>query len=74
MTINATPSTHPSAVLRVAKLIVLFLISLFLFILGLELIKRGAKPLTSWFKPEGATTVGGALGAGWLLACVVLSG
>ncbi len=57
-----------------ARLIVLFLLGLFLFILGLELIKRGAKPLTSWFKPEGATTVRGALGAGWLLACVVLSG
>ena len=47
---------------------------MFGFVLSIELIKSGAKTLTKWFKPEDATSVRGALGAGWLLACVVLSG
>ncbi len=84
MTLEAAPPSHPPsghvpsdhrpAALRIARLALFFLISFFLFILGLQLIKCGAKPLTFWFKPVGTTTVRGALGAGWLLACVVLSG
>ncbi len=51
------------------------LLALFLFLVSLELIKSGARPLTVWFKPlAGGAGVGSALGAGWFLACVVLSG
>ncbi len=71
---NTLPQPNRSATLRMARLGILFILSFFLFVLGLQLIKCGARPLTSWFKPEGVATVRGALGAGWLLACVVLSG
>ena len=48
--------------------------ALVLFILSLELLKRGAagvRPLLGWFGVDG---VAGGLGFGWLMACVVLSG
>jgi len=67
-------STHAPAFLRALKVAALLVVSLYLFILGLELIKAGAKPLGSWIQALGVDSVKGALGLGWLLACVVLSG
>lgn len=58
-----------------ARLAVWFLVSLFLFVLALDLIKAGAQTLTAWFEPQGRDiTPAGAVGSGWLLSCVVLSG
>jgi sodium-dependent phosphate cotransporter len=74
VTVDSAPPTSTATYVRVAKLTALGAVSFFLFVLGLQLIKCGARPLTFWFKPEGTSTVRGALGAGWLLACVVLSG
>ena len=51
-----------------------FLAFLSLFVISLELIKSGARPLTLWFKPDAGENVPGALGAGWLIACLVMSG
>jgi len=60
---------------RAAKLLVVFILSLFFFVLGLEILKAGTSALTtSWFKPVGGTSIRGSLGAGWLMACLVLSG
>jgi Na+/phosphate symporter len=56
---------------KVASLLVA---SLYLFILGLELIKAGARPLGAWVQGLGVDSAKGALGLGWLLACAVLSG
>jgi Na+/phosphate symporter len=60
--------------LRIARVAALIALSLYLFILGLELIKGGVRPLRDLFKDSGISTMGGALGLGWLGACVVLSG
>jgi sodium-dependent phosphate cotransporter len=51
-----------------------FLISLFLFILALELIKRGASGLGRWVNPGHEQGCLSSFGLGWLLACLVLSG
>lgn len=57
------------------QLALCFLVSLFLFILALHLIKAGAQTLTAWFAPQGQDiTPASAAGSGWLLSCVVLSG
>jgi Na+/phosphate symporter len=74
MTSSTPLPAGPSRLLRFSKLGFWLLVCLFLFILGLEHIKLGAKPLVGWFKPSGAASLSGALGTGWILACVVLSG
>src|SRR5688572_1808509 len=74
MKTNSSPPTASSRLSRMTRIVVLLLICTFGFVLSIELIKCGARTLTQWFKPEDATSVRGALGAGWLLACVVLSG
>jgi Na+/phosphate symporter len=63
-----------TALVRLLERAFWFVLFVYLFVLALELIKCGVRPLTEWFKPEEGTHVAGALGAGWLLACVVLSG
>ena len=47
---------------------------LVLFLLALELVKKGAAGLTPLLQPLQAAGDLGALGFGWLMACVVLSG
>jgi len=47
---------------------------LVLFLLALELVKKGAAGLTPLLQPLQAAGDAGALGFGWLMACVVLSG
>lgn len=75
MTINPSPPAHQHALKRVLKLAAILVASLFLFVVGLELLKSGTSSLTtSWFKTAGSTSLRGALGAGWLMACLVLSG
>jgi Na+/phosphate symporter len=70
----AGPRAHAHPFLRAAKVGLLLIVSLYLFILGLELTKAGAKPLGAWIQALGVDSVKGALGLGWLLACAVLSG
>ena len=59
------------AALRAAVLVVL---ALFLFVLSLELLKKGAGGLGPWLRALDVAGVSGGLGFGWLSACVVLSG
>jgi Na+/phosphate symporter len=47
---------------------------LLLFLFALELVKKGAAGLAPLLRPLQAGGVEGALGFGWLMACVVLSG
>jgi sodium-dependent phosphate cotransporter len=75
MTTAAAPKPSSPTSLRVARLLALLVVSIYLFLIGLELIRSGARPLTRWFKTEGTSqTIAGSLGAGWILACVALSG
>ena len=45
-----------------------------LFILALELLKKGAAAVTPLLRGPGDLGTAGALGFGWIMACVVLSG
>ncbi|MBI4606236.1 MAG: hypothetical protein HY721_30075, partial [Planctomycetes bacterium] len=74
MTIDASPPSRRPAYLRVARLSLLILLSLYLFLLSLELIKGGARSLLDWFPQNAVHTSRGALGMGWLFSCIVLSG
>ncbi|MBI3817167.1 MAG: hypothetical protein HY286_00635 [Planctomycetes bacterium] len=56
------------------KRIAFFVIGLVVFIFALELIKKGAGGLKELFAVVGVHGIAGALGFGWLMACVVLSG
>lgn len=47
---------------------------LFLFILSLELLKKGAAAVGPLMRGLDVGGLGGALGFGWMMACVVLSG
>jgi sodium-dependent phosphate cotransporter len=47
---------------------------LLLFVLALELLKGGARAVAPALQSLGATGFAGTLGAGWLAACVLLSG
>jgi Na+/phosphate symporter len=48
--------------------------ALFVFILALELLKKGAGGIAPLLRQLDVTGVSGGVGFGWLLACVVLSG
>lgn len=50
------------------------LVGLFLFVLALELLKRGASGIAPALRELGIAGFAGGLGAGWLAACVLLSG
>lgn len=50
------------------------LAGLLLFVLALELLKRGATGTTPLLRALGVSGMAGALGAGWLGACLLLSG
>jgi Na+/phosphate symporter len=71
---SAAAPSHRPITFRTGKVILLLIVSLYLFILGLELIKSGARPLGGWLQVLGVTGVKEALGLGWLLACFILSG
>lgn len=71
---TSSPSVGRTRFLRIAERGLWLLLSLYLFLLALSLIKCGAKDLILFFRPEGITSASSALGTGWLLACVALSG
>jgi Na+/phosphate symporter len=52
----------------------LLLAGLFIFILALELLKKGAGGIAPLLRTLDASGIAGSLGFGWLMACVVLSG
>jgi sodium-dependent phosphate cotransporter len=52
----------------------LLLAGLFIFVLALELLKKGAAGIAPLMQAVDASGIGGSLGFGWLMACVVLSG
>lgn len=60
-----------TATLRRAGLIVM---ALFVFVLALELLKRGAGGIAPLLRQLHISGVAGGIGFGWLLSCVVLSG
>ena len=49
-------------------------LGLLLFVLALELLKKGAFGLGPLLRSVGVAGFNGGLGFGWLMACVVLSG
>ncbi len=59
---------------RWARRIALLLAGLFIFVLALELLKKGAAGIVPLLRSLDASGVEGSLGFGWLMACVVLSG
>lgn len=52
----------------------LFAAGLFVFVLALELLKKGAGGIAPLLRGLDVSGVSGGLGFGWLMACVVLSG
>lgn len=60
--------------LALLRLIALVALALFLFILSLELLKKGARGLEPWLRAMDIAGIPGGLGFGWLSACLVLSG
>ena len=52
----------------------LLVAGLFIFILALELLKKGAAGIAPLLQTLDASGIAGSLGFGWLMACVVLSG
>jgi solute carrier family 34 (sodium-dependent phosphate cotransporter) len=59
-----------TAVTRIAAA----LVGLFLFLLALELLKRGAFGVAPALRGLGVSGFAGGLGAGWLASCILLSG
>lgn len=57
--------------IRRAALVVL---ALFVFVLSLELLKAGAAGIGPLLRALRVTGIGGGIGFGWLMACLVLSG
>ena len=49
-------------------------VGLFLFVLALELLKKGAGGIGPLLRQVGVSGIRGGLGVGWLAACVLLSG
>jgi sodium-dependent phosphate cotransporter len=50
------------------------LVGLFLFVLALELLKKGASGIAPLLRGIGASGLYGGIGVGWLAACLLLSG
>lgn len=60
--------------LQALRAIALVALALFLFVLSLELLKKGARGLEPWLRVLDVSGIAGGLGFGWLSACIVLSG
>jgi len=61
-------------VLRWASRLLAVSLGLFLFVLALELLKRGAAGVAPLLHGLGVSGMGGGIGAGWIAACLLLSG
>lgn len=59
---------------RLLRRAALLLAGLFVFVLSLELLKKGAGGLVPLLRALSVSGLAGGLGFGWLMACVVLSG
>jgi sodium-dependent phosphate cotransporter len=73
----AKPAVRSNLVLtrQIAEKVVLFLVSISIFILALILVKEGAKPLAPVIRERfSVDSPASALGFGWLSASMVLSG
>jgi Na+/phosphate symporter len=65
---------RPRGALSAARRLSAGLLGLFLFVLALELLKRGASGVAPALRGLGVAGFAGGLGAGWLGACLLLSG
>lgn len=70
-----TPPQQPLAV-RVLRMLGVLVLCAYAFVLGLKLIQKGAAalPVLDWMGGAGSVGVMAALGTGWILAFVFLSG
>lgn len=73
-TIVGSSPTPPAPQLSRLKRALCFALSIYLFVLALELTKGGASALRVVFPLEGSRGFLEAFGLGWLLACLFLSG
>ena len=62
------------AVRRWAPRLAAVVVGLFLFVLSLELLKRGAGGIAPLLRGLGVSGMAGGLGVGWIAACLLLSG
>jgi len=67
---KSTRSSLPAFAGRLAAA----LLGLLLFVLALELLKRGASGIAPLLRGLGVSGLAGGIGAGWLAACLLLSG
>lgn len=63
-----------AALLAFAGRLAAALVGLLLFVLALELLKRGASGIEPLLRRVGVSGMAGGIGAGWLGACLLLSG
>jgi len=71
------PSTDPRSAhahRRLWRRPLAVLVGLLLFVLALELLKKGAGGIGPLLRQLGVSGLGGGVGVGWLAACVLLSG
>ena len=59
---------------RPVRRVLVVLLALFVFVLALELLKKGAGGIAPLLRLLDVSGVAGAAGFGWLMACAVLSG
>src|SRR5262245_58447240 len=69
----ALDSVH-SVALPALRRVLLLAAGLFVFILSLELLKKGAAGIGPLLRQLDVGGLSGGLGFGWLMACIVLSG
>lgn len=70
-----TPApAHESALRRVAPRLLAVALGLLLFVLALELLKRGAGGVAPLLRGLGVSGMAGGIAVGWLAACLLLSG
>jgi Na+/phosphate symporter len=63
-----------ASLLAFARRLAAALLGLLLFVLALELLKRGASGIEPLLRRVGVSGMAGGIGAGWLGACLLLSG
>jgi sodium-dependent phosphate cotransporter len=66
--------TRRSRVVGIAARLAAALAGLLLFVLSLEMLKRGASGVGPMLRAAGVSGLAGGIGAGWLGACLLLSG
>lgn len=67
-------SPRSGAFRRWAPRLAAVVVGLFLFVLALELLKRGAGGIAPLLRGLGVSGMAGGLGVGWIAACLLLSG